>query len=313
MTLQPRNLTLAALLHVALFALLVFSDMQCTPHIEATPVIQGVLINPSDLKQFKPPTPPTPTPPKPEDQDQGPQQIVKDTDVVADQAKQKQEKAEAEQKQADEQKAAEQQQKDAAAKAEELKQQQQAQKEAEQAELLKKQQDDAKRQADAAAAAAAAEEQRKKDAEAQLRKEAEQEQQAQIAAMAKQKKAEEAQHEADRRKREAALQASLGVESAQLTQEIQNQWALQLVAAITQVWARPPGTDQNLKAILSITLSVTGQVQSANIATSSGVVAYDDSLKRAVYRASPLPLPQDPSAFAPNVNICFSPNPRNCQ
>jgi len=310
MTLQPRNLILAGLLHAALFALLVFSDMQCTPHIEATPVIQGVLINPSDLKQFKPPTPPTPTPPKPDEQNEGPQQIVKDTDVVADQAKEKQEKAAAEQKQADEQMAAEQQQKDAAAKAEELKQQQQAQKEAEQAEILKKQQDEAKRQADAAAAAA---EQQKKDEEAELRKEAEKEQQAQAAAMAKQKKAEEAKQEADRRKRAAELQASLGVESAQLTQEIQNQWALQLVAAITQVWARPPGTDQNLKAILSITLSVTGQVQSANIATSSGVVAYDDSLKRAVYRASPLPLPQDPSAFAPNVNICFSPNPRNCQ
>ena len=310
MTLQPRNLILAALLHVALFALLLFSGMQCTPHIEATPVIQGVLINPTDLKQFKPPSPPTP---KPEEQDEGPQQIVKDTDVVADQAKAKQEKAEAEQKKADEQKAAEQQQKDAAAKAEELKQQQQAQKDAEQAELLKKQQDDAKRKADAAAAAAA-EEQSKKDAEAQLRKEAEQEQQAQAAAMAKQKKAQEAKQEADRQKQRAAeLQASLGVESAQLTQDIQNQWALQLVAAITQVWARPPGTDQNLKAILSITLSVTGQVQSANIATSSGVVAYDDSLKRAVYRASPLPLPQDPSAFVPNVNICFSPNPRNCQ
>jgi len=309
MTLQPRNLILAGLLHAALFALLVFSDMQCTPHIEATPVIQGVLINPSDLKQLKPPTPPTPTPPKPNEQNEGPQQIVKDTDVVADEAKAKHEKAEAEQKQADEQKAAEQQQKDATAKAEELKQQQQAQKDAEQAELLKKQQDDAKRQADAAAAA----EQSKKDAEAQLRKEAEQEQQAQAAAMAKQKKAEEAQHDADRKKRAAELQASLGVESAQLTQEIQNQWALQLTAAITQAWARPPGTDQNLKAILSITLSVTGQVQSANIATSSGVVAYDDSLKRAVYRASPLPLPQDPSAFAPNVNICFSPNPRNCQ
>jgi len=309
MTLQPRNLILAGLLHAALFALLVFSDMQCTPHIEATPVIQGVLINPSDLKQLKPPTPPTPTPPKPDEQNEGPQQIVKDTDVVADEAKAKHEKAEAEQKQADEQKAAEQRQKDATAKAEELKQQQQAQKDAEQAELLKKQQDDAKRQADAAASA----EQSKKDAEAQLRKEAEQEQQAQAAAMAKQKKAEEAQHDADRKKRAAELQASLGVESAQLTQEIQNQWALQLTAAITQAWARPPGTDQNLKAILSITLSVTGQVQSANIATSSGVVAYDDSLKRAVYRASPLPLPQDPSAFAPNVNICFSPNPRNCQ
>lgn len=312
MTLSTRHLVLAALLHGVLLGLLLLSGVQCTPHIETTPVIQGVLINPSDLKQFKPPSPPTPTPPKPEEQNEGPQQIVKNTDVVADQAKEKREKAEAEQKKADEQKAAEQQQKEAAAKAEELKKQQQAQKDAEQAELLKKQQDDAKRKADAAAAAAA-EEKRQKDAEAQLRKEAEQEQQAQAAAMAKQKKAEEAQREADRRKRAAELQASLGVESAQLTQQIQNEWALQLTAAITQAWARPPGTDQNLKATLQMTLSVTGQVQGASIISSSGVPAFDESLKRAVYRASPMPLPRDPSAFAPTVNICFSPNPRNCQ
>ena len=312
MTLSTRHLVLAALLHGVLLALLLLSGVQCTPHIETTPVIQGVLVNPSDLKQFKPPSPPTPTPPKPEEQNEGPQQIVKNTDVVADQAKEKHDKAEAEQKKADEQKAAEQQQKDAEAKAQELKQQQQAQKEVEQAELLKKQQDDAKRKADAAAAAAA-EEKRQKDAEAQLRKEAEQEQQAQAAAMAKQKKAEEAQHEADRRKRAAELQASLGVESAQLTAQMQSEWAAQLVNAINQAWARPPGTDQNLKAYLLISLSSTGLVQSASIATSSGVPAYDESLKRAVYRASPLPLPQDPSAFVSNVNICFSPNPRNCQ
>ncbi len=312
MTLSTRHLVLAALLHGALLALLLLSGVQCTPTIETTPVIQGVLVSPSDLKQFKPPTPPTPTPPKPEVQDEGPQQIVKNTDVVADKAKEQREKAEAEQKKADEQKAAEQQQKDAEAKAQELKQQQQAQKEAEQAELLKKQQDDAKRKADAAAAAAV-QEKRQKDAEAQLRKEAEQEQQAQAAAMAKQKKAEEAQREADRRKRAAELQASLGVESAQLTAQIQNEWALQLVAALTNAWARPPGTDQNLKAYLLMTLSPSGAVQSASIDTSSGIQAFDDSVVRAAYRASPMPLPRDPSAFVANVRICFSPNPRNCQ
>jgi len=312
MTLQPRHLILATLLHVVLFAFL-FVGVQCTPTVETTPVVQGVLINPSDLKQLlRPPTPPTPTPPKPQDQDEGPQQIVKDTDVVADEAKAKREKAEAEQKQQEQQKAEEQQQKAAAAKDEELKQQQQAQKDAEQAEVLKKQQDEAKREADAAAAAAA-EQQRKKELDDQIRKEAEEKQEAKRAAMAKQKLAEEAQHEADRRKREQEFKAQLGAASADLTAQLQNEWATQLTAAIEQVWARPPGTDQNLKANLLISLSPTGQVQSATIATSSGVKAYDDSLTRAVYRASPLPLPSDPSAFVPNVGICFSPNPQNCK
>ncbi|MBV8062949.1 MAG: cell envelope integrity protein TolA, partial [Nevskia sp.] len=126
MTLQPRHLVQAALLHVVLFAFLIVG-VQCTEHVQTPPVMQGVLINPNQLKLPRPPTPPNPTPPKPEEVDQGPQQIVKDTDVVADQAKQKQEEAAAAQKKLEEQKVEEQQQKEAAAKAEELKRQQQVQ------------------------------------------------------------------------------------------------------------------------------------------------------------------------------------------
>ncbi|WP_029922831.1 cell envelope integrity protein TolA [Nevskia soli] len=324
MSLPPRHLILAVLLHAVLFAFLLVG-VQCTDHVEPTPVIQGVLIAPNDLKALKPPTPPSPTPTKPEDQDEGPQKIVKDTDVVADQAKEKQEKAAAEQKKIDDQKAQEQQQKAAeaaaqaekqkaeAAKAEELKRQQEVQKQAdEQAAAQKKQQEEAKRKADAAAQAAA-EAQRKKELDEQVRKEAEQQQQAQAAAIARQKKAEDAQKEADRRKRAEELQKSLGVESAQLIAQVQNQWQLQLIAAIQQAWAWPPGTDPNTKAYLKIRLAPNGQVLSAEISTSSGVPLFDQTLKQAAYKASPLPLPSDPSAFDPNLTICFSPNTRSCQ
>lgn len=309
MTLPPRHLLLATLLHVVMFAFL-FVGVQCSQPIETTPVVQGVLINPNDLKALRPPTPPSPQPVKPDEPDQGPQKIVPNTDVVADKALEAREKAAVEQqKKLEDQKLEEQRQKEAQAKAEELKKQELAkQQEADQAAAAKKQ-EEAKRKAEAAAAEA----ERKKELDEQLRKEAQEQQQAQAAALAKQKKAEEAQQAADRRRRAEELKKQLGVESAQLTAQIQNEWALQLTAALTNAWARPPGTDQNLKAYLLMTLSATGAVQSATIDSGSGVPGFDDSVVRAAYRASPMPLPRDPSAFVPNVRICFSPNPRNCQ
>ena len=146
-----------------------------------------------------------------------------------------------------------------------------------------------------------------------MRKEAQEEQQAQAAAEAKRKQAEQAQREAERRKRAEELQKQLGAESAELTAQMQNEWAAQLTAALQQAWARPPGTDQTLKAQLQMVLAQNGTVQSAKVVGTSGNVAFDDSVVRAAYRASPMPLPRDPSAFVPNINICFSPNPRNCQ
>ena len=93
---------------------------------------------------------------------------------------------------------------------------------------------------------------------------------------------------------------------------MQNEWITQLSAAITQAWAWPPGTDPRTKAWLKIRLSATGQVLSADISTSSGVPLFDQTLKQAAYKASPLPLPRDPSAFDPNLTICFSPNQQSC-
>ena len=315
---QSRHIVLAALLHVVLFAFL-FAGVQCSQPIPPTPVIQGVLINPSQLQQFKPPVP-NPAQTKPDEADQGPQQIVK-SDVVADEAKQQQEKAAAAQ-QLDQQKAQqeaaakaaeEQRQKDEAAKAEELRQVEAAQKQAaEQAATQKKQQEeDAKRKAEADAAAAEA--QHKKEMEEQIRKEAQQQQEAQEAALAQKKKAEEAQQAALLRKRQQELQAALGAESSKLTADIQNQWGSQLTAALAAVWARPPGTDQSLKAYIIITLSENGEVQNASVETSSGMSGFDDSVVSAAYKASPMPTPADPAAFRHKVEVCFSPNPRNCQ
>ncbi len=299
MTLSPRHLLLAALLHLALFILL-FTGVQCSKKIETPPVVQGVLINPSQIPH--PPQPPQPeTPPQTKPQeDQGPQLKV-NAEEVAEQAKEEQRK---QQEQEEQKKQAE------AAEAEKQKQLAEQKQKEDEAIALKKQQDEEaqkKKQEEATAAAAGPPTTLKKQA-------AQEEQQRQAAILAEKQKAEAAKRQAEQRKQAIAdLQQQLGVENGALMQQVQSEWAAQLTAAIKRAWARPPGTDENLRAYLHITLSEGGQVQSARILTSSGVPIFDESVKGAVYKASPLPLPRDPSAFDSNINICFSPNQQNCQ
>ena len=95
--------------------------------------------------------------------------------------------------------------------------------------------------------------------------------------------------------------------------QLQNEWVVQLIAAINQHWTVPPGTNPAQRAVASIGIAPNGEVVSSSITAGSGVAAFDDSLLKAITQASPLPLPRDQAAFLPSVEICFSPDARNCQ
>lgn len=110
-----------------------------------------------------------------------------------------------------------------------------------------------------------------------------------------------------------AVAGQPGDENAQADQQALDEWAVQLTFAVTRVWIVPPGTSPDLKATASIGLSPVGEVLSASIASGSGVAAFDESLLKAIYKASPLPLPASREAFMPTVSLCFSPDPKNCQ
>lgn len=109
------------------------------------------------------------------------------------------------------------------------------------------------------------------------------------------------------------LQRELDHEAAANTQLALSEWGTQLTSAILRYWAWPPGTNPAWRARAKFQLSPTGTVQSAEIVESSGNQVFDDSVIRAIYKASPLPLPRDPRVFDPRITVCFSPNPRNCQ
>jgi colicin import membrane protein len=62
-------------------------------------------------------------------------------------------------------------------------------------------------------------------------------------------------------------------------------------------WVRPVGWTKGLECVVRVRLAPTGEVINATIARPSGSPAFDRSVENAVYKASPLPLPEDKGLF----------------
>jgi colicin import membrane protein len=62
-------------------------------------------------------------------------------------------------------------------------------------------------------------------------------------------------------------------------------------------WVRPAGWTKGMECVVRVRLAPTGEVISVEIARPSGSPAFDRSVQNAVYKASPLPLPEDKGLF----------------
>ena len=151
-----------------------------------------------------------------------------------------------------------------------------------------------------------AEDQRKRE-EADLerkRVEAEQERQREI-------ERQRAENERLRRESEAAvLQDAINAEDARLQAMNSNEMAayqFALQQRVLRYWARPPSTRDGLDCLVQVRQSATGEVLSANVVSCNGNDAVERSIEAAVYNASPLPLPDNPVLFDPNLRIRFKP------
>ncbi|WP_439640476.1 cell envelope integrity protein TolA [Nevskia sp.] len=293
MILQTRHIVAAIALHLAVFGLL-FSGVQCGRVPEPVNIIQGQLISANELP--KPPSAPKaeptpePQPPTPEAVPPPPAPEPPKPDPMEAQRKLQAERE---------------------AKAEDAKKQQKAaeQKAAQEA-LLKKQADEIAEQKRLAEDARKKKEAEDRQREEELSKQAIADEEKRLAAekAEKKKKAEQARREAEeRRAREAELSAALGAESEQRVAADQNLWVTQIVAAIRAVRRLPPNVDPGLVCRIAIQLSATGEVINASVRTPSGNPQYDESSLRAVFKASPLPLPRDPTAFVSSIVVSFSP------
>jgi colicin import membrane protein len=62
-------------------------------------------------------------------------------------------------------------------------------------------------------------------------------------------------------------------------------------------WVRPAGWTKGMECVVRVRLAPTGEVINATVARPSGSPAFDRSVENAVYKASPLPLPEDKGLF----------------
>ena len=193
---------------------------------------------------------------------------------------------------------------------------QRAQKEKEQQEAKEKAEQAAQQKADEQAAEQAAEQKRlaQQKAEAERKAKEEAQKKAAEAKAAAQKKLEDdkrkAQEAQDLAQNEADLKRSLAAEehaNAVRSSGALASWEAQLKARIERAWLRPPSARAGIVCELDVTQVPGGEVTNVKLGACNGDQAVRDSIVAAVYRASPLPPPPDPSLFERELQITFSP------
>ena len=318
---------LAVVGHLLVGALLVFG-VQCSPKLPEDPVMQAVLLEepvigekpvtveqavkpkPPEPKPLPPkpeppkPQPPTPTPPPPQPPKPEPPKV--DPEKVKQQAEAAEQKRQAEAAKA----AAKLEQDQLLAK---LQAEEKVRQAAEKAQI----EADAKAKKEAEEAAKKSAEAARKAAEDEARRVALETEQKRLAAIedAKRKEAEaiENQRKAEERARQEALARQIAAEEAARMAAVrassQKLWAAAISEALRRNWLRPPDSQATFQCQVGIKLLPNGQVvpNSVRIVASCGSMVLDDSVIKAVYKASPLPLPSEPSAFVPDLTIRFRP------
>ncbi|HJS88954.1 MAG TPA: cell envelope integrity protein TolA [Steroidobacteraceae bacterium] len=114
---------------------------------------------------------------------------------------------------------------------------------------------------------------------------------------------------AERAARIAELQQSLQEdEQAKLASGALASWTNVLKSRIQQHWMRPPTAQPGIDCVLNVSLVSGGDVTDVSIGDCNGDDAVRESIKNAVYAASPLPPPPNNIAFPHELQIEFKPD-----
>lgn len=134
-----------------------------------------------------------------------------------------------------------------------------------------------------------------------------QERKAKEAALAQQRAAAEAQEASEREDLKRSLAAEEHARAVRAGPALAN-WQAQITAKIERAWLRPPTARPGIQCVLNVTQVPGGEVTEVSIGECNGDQAVRESIEAAVYRASPLPPPPDPSLFDRNLRIIFKPD-----
>jgi colicin import membrane protein len=116
-----------------------------------------------------------------------------------------------------------------------------------------------------------------------------------------------AAEEASAREAQAANEAQ---QRAKMSGEVDRYKAL-IINAISQRWILPENVDSSLSSQFRIRLAPDGAVLEVSLTRSSGDPILDRSAQSAIYKASPLPVPNDPSIFSIFREISLTVRPEN--
>ncbi len=107
----------------------------------------------------------------------------------------------------------------------------------------------------------------------------------------------------------ASDQAQLA--KAQQMQGVIDQYRARILMAIANQWLIPDGVDPAIFCVYTIDLTPAGVVSHAQLVRSSGNAALDRAAETAIYKASPLPVPNDPQVFAPFRHFTLKMTPQD--
>ncbi|GMR19648.1 MAG: hypothetical protein BMS9Abin36_0243 [Gammaproteobacteria bacterium] len=125
--------------------------------------------------------------------------------------------------------------------------------------------------------------------------------------------------EARRKVEQRALQEQLAEEEKEHQQAerqaradaLADEYRVLIRQKVSRNWVRPSGVAKGLKCVVRVRLAATGEVLGAKVITSSGNPLFDRSVENAVYKASPLPIPQEADLFDYFREIEFLFNPED--
>lgn len=128
------------------------------------------------------------------------------------------------------------------------------------------------------------------------------------AAAEKKRKAEDTRQ---KREREAELKRRMAEEeqrAAAVDAGLLAQYVAQIQARVQRAWIRPPTARAGLNCVVYVTQVPGGEVVGVRVGECNGDDYVRQSIEAAVYRASPLPKPADPSLFERNLRLEFKPD-----
>ena len=114
-----------------------------------------------------------------------------------------------------------------------------------------------------------------------------------------------------RTQRETELRRQLADEeqmSALQSGPMQKSYIASIQNRITRAWLKPVSARSGIVCRIEVTQIAGGEVTKARVTDCNGDESVRQSIENAVYRASPLPEPPDPSLFQRNLTLVFKPN-----